>query len=323
MIPVNRHIRINHPIKLALAEIIHKACEKLHLDTALSETYEALGQPPQARMGHFSFPCFHIAKQLKQSPGQIAMQLQSQIEPAYHCDRVEVAGPYLNFRLSADFLGKAVAEKIASGDFFKIQLVDHSPKTMIEFSQPNTHKELHVGHMRNLCLGDALVRIHQYCGFDIISATFPGDVGTHVATCLWYLKYYAVEPSPKMNKGSWLGSLYSKGYLKLLSERGTPKEEENNKKLSEILTQIENREGPFFELWKETRAWSIALMKEVYQWAEVGFDYWYWESDVDLPSVEYVKKRLGNGIFVESEGTIGVDLSSSPKPQPVKSRDSY
>jgi arginyl-tRNA synthetase len=207
-------------------------------------------------------------------------------------------------------LGESIAESFLSKEFFNKKLLSEQPKTMIEFSQPNTHKELHVGHMRNLCLGDSLIRLHKYCGFDIISSTFPGDVGTHVAKCLWYLKYYNTEAIPQENKGAWLGSLYTKGHLKLESQADLEQIEINKKQISEILSQLEKKQGEFYDIWKETREWSIELMRKVYKWADVNFDCWYWESEVDSESVEYVKSNLGNGLFIKSEGAIGVDLTN-------------
>jgi arginyl-tRNA synthetase len=99
-------------------------------------------------------------------------------------------GPYLNFKFSSQFLSENILVPLINGKTFSQVLVQDAPKTMIEFSQPNTHKELHVGHMRNLCLGDAIVRLmrRSYGHDQIISSTFPGDVGTHVAKCLWYIK---------------------------------------------------------------------------------------------------------------------------------------
>ncbi|NIP74309.1 MAG: arginine--tRNA ligase, partial [Gammaproteobacteria bacterium] len=52
--------------------------------------------------------------------------------------------------------------------------------------QPNTHKAFHVGHMRNVALGDALVRILEYNGHEVVAANYIGDVGTHIARCLWF-----------------------------------------------------------------------------------------------------------------------------------------
>jgi arginyl-tRNA synthetase len=181
---------------------------------------------------------------------------------------------------------------------------------MIEFSQPNTHKELHVGHMRNACLGDALVRLLRYSGYDIISTTFPGDVGTHVAKCLWYMKYHNTEPIPETGKGEWIGRIYSRAHLKLEDETGTPKEAENREKLTMILHQLEAKSGEFYDLWKETRAWSIDLMNQVYNWAGIKFDVWYWESDVDSASVQYVKDLYQKGLLQKSEGAIGMNLEA-------------
>lgn len=180
---------------------------------------------------------------------------------------------------------------------------------MVEFSQPNSHKELHVGHMRNACLGDALVRLFRYAGFPVISTTFPGDVGTHVAKCLWYLKFHNQDPIPATGKGEWLGQMYTKGHLLLDDREGTPDEAKDREALSLILKQIEAKNGEFYELWKQTRQWSIDLMNEVYQWCGIQFDQWYWESDVDSDSVKTVKQYFAEGKLVESEGAIGMDLS--------------
>ena len=190
-----------------------------------------------------------------------------------------------------------------SGDSFKTPRLDQPP-FLIEYSQPNTHKELHVGHMRNLCFGHSLTLLFQYCGCPVVSCTFPGDVGTHVAKCLWYLKHYNQDPIPETNRGEWLGKLYTKAHKKLEDEKGDPREESNRKQITEILKQIEQKQGDFFELWKETRQWSIELMEDIYKWAGVSFDKWYWESDVDSDSVKLVKKLLNEGQLVEDQGLL-------------------
>ena len=218
-------------------------------------------------------------------------------------------GPYLNFFFDYNKIADKIVPDILSGNLFQRKLTENTPKTMIEYSQPNTHKELHVGHMRNLCLGDALIRLHRYTGFDIVSSTFPGDVGTHVAKCLWYLKFHYKGEVPKERKGAWLGSMYSTAHNKLEEERGTPSEAENREKLTMILKELEQKSGEFYELWKETREWSVQLMKEVYKWAGVDFDVWYWESEVDSASVLLAKDYFKKGLCKEDQGAIGIDLS--------------
>lgn len=301
---------INHDIvKLKLATVTQKATKQLGSSLTIDEIYSLFGLPPNPDFGHYAFPCFVLAKELKTAPNNIAKQITLIINSELFIEDVTTLGAYVNFSLSSNFLGKFVCEDILTGQIFKRKLLKNPLKTMIEYSQPNTHKELHVGHMRNLCLGDALIKLHQYCGFDIISSTFPGDVGAHVAKCLWFLKYHNTEPIPKNNKGAWLGTLYTKGHLKLESEKDSNQEEINKKQMSDILTELENQNGKSYEMWLKTREWSIDLMNKVYKWANVDFDRWYWESEVDMPSVKYVTDNLNNGVFVKSEGAIGVDLS--------------
>ncbi len=270
---------------------------------------DSLVEPPNPEMGDLAFGCFPLAKVLKKGPPVIAQGLAKSLEPLDLVEKVEAVGPYLNFRFTPDAFGKEILMPILSGDFFKIPYLDAPPKVMIEFCQPNTHKELHVGHMRNACLGDALVRTLRTANYPVISATFPGDVGTHVAKCLWYLKYHNQETVPLVNRGEWLGQMYSKGYLKLEDEKGSPQEDENRQQLTMILKQLEAKSGEFFDLWKTTRQWSIDLMNSVYAWANVEFDQWYWESEMDSASVEFIKKLFEQGKLVKSDGAIGMDLA--------------
>ncbi len=262
---------------------------------------------PNPQMGHLCFPCFRLAKKLKTHPGEIAGTLADGWTETDFSERIQSTGPYLNFFFKAGFLGEQVLEKIINGEYFKTPRLDHPP-FLIEYSQPNTHKELHVGHMRNLCFGHSLVLLFQYCGHPVVSCTFPGDVGTHVAKCLWYLKHHNQDPLPEINKGEWLGRLYTKAHNKLEDEKGGPGEESNRKQLAEILKQIEKKQGEFFKLWQETRQWSIDLMEDVYNWAGVCFDKWYWESDVDSDSVELVKKLLDEGKMIKDQGAVGLSL---------------
>jgi arginyl-tRNA synthetase len=264
--------------------------------------------PPGRNLGDFAFGCFKLSKLLKKKPNEIALGLELKLGQDTRIS-AKAAGPYLNIKLKTDHAYRLWAQDILSGDYFSTPILIGAPKTMIEYSQPNTHKELHVGHMRNACLGDALVKLKRFAGIEVISSTFPGDVGAHVAKCLWYLKYHNTDPIPESNRGEWLGKLYSKAYLKLEDEKGTPAEEVNRAQLTEILKQLENRSGEFFDLWVTTREWSIDLMKRVYQWINIEFDVWYWESEVDQASRKYVEELLAQGKLIRSEGAVGMDLS--------------
>lgn len=289
-----------------------------HLQAAMtmSEIYNSLVEPPTPEMGDLSFGCFPLAKILKSAPPKIAQELQEKISAEAkdsgenHFSKIVAAGPYLNFTFTPENIGQNLLDSILDQKYFDLKLTEEAQKTMIEFSQPNTHKELHVGHMRNVSLGDALVRMHRYCNYDIIASTYPGDSGAHVAKCLWYLKYHNEEAAPLDHKGEWLGRMYSKANLKLEDEIGTDKEAENRAQLTEILRELEGKKGSFYEMWQITRAWSIELMQSIYRWAGVEFDQWYYESEVDTPSVEFIKKLYDEGKIEKSEGALGMNLEN-------------
>lgn len=303
---------LHDKIKVIISQSIATAISSLYPEQTLKaeQIYPMLSEAPNLTMGHLAFPCFNLAKNLKMPPPKIATELASYLQASLPgtLEKVAMAGPYLNFFVKNIGLGEEALNDILNGQFFKRKLTKDTPKTMIEYSQPNTHKELHVGHMRNLCLGDALIRLHRYIGYDIVSSTFPGDVGTHVAKCLWYLKNHNREPIPMTRKGAWLGKMYSTANNLLEDQRDTDAEAQNRKQLTEILKQLEQKSGEFYDLWKETREWSIELMKKTYEWADVNFDVWYWESEVDAASLKLIQEYYNKGIFIKSEGAIGADL---------------
>ncbi len=273
------------------------------LEISEDEIYRSLVFAPNFQMGHLALPCFPFAKALKMAPPKIAQTLAETMG-----EEVKAVGPYLNIFFDSTELGELVAAPILAGDFFSKKLLEETPKTMLEYSQPNTHKELHVGHMRNLCLGDAVTRLHKYSGFDIVTATYPGDMGAHVAKTLWYLKNHCQEEAPQERKGAWLGTIYTKATLFVENETDEATKERYKTEMAHVLHEIEQGQGEYFDLWKTTREWSIDLMKEVYKLTGVEFDHWYFESDVDAESLNLVKKFYEKGIFVKDQGAIGADL---------------
>lgn len=308
-------------LRLQTGEILLKAFQsweeyknlEMSQRLTLQQVYGFLVEPPQKEFGDLAFGAFALAKVFKKAPPLVAQNLCEKIISLPEYDpqfaQVIVQGPYINFKFSSRALSENILTPILNGSYFKRIIYKTAPKTMVEFSQPNTHKELHVGHMRNMCLGDSIVKLMKAAGIPVITSTFPGDVGAHVAKCLWYLKYHHQQPLPTTQKGEWIGKIYSIAHNKLEDEIGTDKEAQNREQLTEILKQLERKKGDFFDLWKETRNWSIELMKEIYQWAGISFDYWYWESDVDSDSVQLVKKYFHEGKLKESQGAIGMDFT--------------
>jgi len=202
-----------------------------------SQISDLFSTPPNINLGQIAFPCFIFAKSLKMGPPIIANKIAEKLRHSNnpYLKKINPTGPYINFELDMLAIGSNVLTEILNKSFFTKKLLINAPGTLIEYSQPNTHKELHVGHMRNLCLGNTLSNLYRYTGHQLFGVTYPGDVGTHVAKCLWYLKKYSPQlPKKDEDKGSWLGALYSTAHNKLESERGTDNEQQNREELTNI-----------------------------------------------------------------------------------------
>ena len=180
---------------------------------------------------------------------------------------------------------------------------------MIEFSQPNTHKGFHVGHLRNAALGDSLCRIFRYNGYEVVAANYFGDVGTHIAKCLWYFLNHCDESPPDELRGEWLGELYTKS-VQLLETLEGEEAQQAQTEISNLLRRMEEKDPELSKVWEETKQWSMDDFKEIYRWLDIHFDHDFYESDVDEEGRQMVLEGEKNGTFIRSEGAIGIDLET-------------
>ncbi|MCB0317336.1 MAG: arginine--tRNA ligase [Bdellovibrionales bacterium] len=221
---------------------------KLHqadLNVSAEDISALLETPKDINLGDLAFPCFILAKELKKSPQQIAQTLagkcQDFIDSSNEFSAVTATGPYLNFSFNKALFAGEIISEILSGKFTE-RRPSQEDKVMIEFSQPNTHKEFHVGHIRCASLGDSIVRIFDWCGHETIPVNYLGDEGTHVSKCLWYYTqiYQGEEPTEK--KGEFLGRMYSNAndLLDLSALSKAPYEGVTAAKVTEISTHPNN-----------------------------------------------------------------------------------
>ncbi|MFH1054143.1 MAG: arginine--tRNA ligase [Candidatus Woesearchaeota archaeon] len=258
--------------------------------------------PPNPDLGDFAFPCFILSAKLKKNPAEIAGKLKDEIKVGGVISEVKATGPYLNFFLdkgdfSKDILLKVFKEKEDYGKGKK-----KNKKVMVEFFHANTHKGVHIGHVRNISLGSALARLLESNGFDAIRVNYQGDIGPHVAKCLWGYKHLGKKP-PKEGKERWLGEIYALAN----------KKEKQSKKVQEEIKELNKKiyagDKEIMELWKKTRQWCLDDFKEIYKEFGVKYDRLYFESEVEKRGIEIAKSLEKKKIARESEGALIVDLN--------------
>ncbi|MDC0670707.1 arginine--tRNA ligase [Nannocystis radixulma] len=279
------------------------------------EVAASLTAPPDPALGDFAFPCFKLAKALRKGPPQIAAEIAAGLaEPAGLFARAVATGPYVNLTLRLGDAAALVLPRLGRGE--PLRRASTGVRVMVEFSQPNTHKAFHVGHMRNLCLGDSLVRLLRGAGDDVVAANYLGDVGAHIAKCLWwYLDRLHDRTPPPDRRGEWLGELYAaaSNQLEAWEDQAQGGDvaaasalQQAKARTSEILHRLEAREPEIMAVWQETREWSLEEFAEIYKWCDVGFDRVFFESEVDEPGLKLVEEFLEKGVFVVSNGAVGV-----------------
>ena len=324
-----------------IASLIVRALEGSGLRHPPTDLAARIEQPPDGTLGDYAFPCFTLAKALRKAPPKIATELAASmteflggVPSGGLVTAVEAAGPYLNFRVDVARMAGLCLPAILDGSYFAKHRAAATSETgsetgaggggkkvMVEYSQPNTHKGFHVGHLRNVALGDALARIMAYNGHEVIPANYIGDVGTHIARCLWFHQQHrhelegGAEPppaDPPALRGEWLGMLYTAATQRIEEAAGHSPElrAQYLGEVSEVLQALESGKGEAYALWRETRQWSLDAFEEIYRWLGARFDHVFYESEMEKPGRQAVEDGLARGVFIHSEGAVGVELEA-------------
>lgn len=245
---------------------------------------------------------FEIAKKQKRNPAEVAKELAAKIRKTRNFGRVEATGPYINFYLSdffySSFLDRIMAEKGNFGSSGKT-----GKKIMAEFFDANTHKGVHVGHIRNASLGESLCRILEFAGNEVIRVNYQGDIGPHVAKCLWgFVNLYDGKEPDMENKGVWLGKVYAEASRKIAENQALEKE------VMDINLKLYSKDPYFFGLWQKTRQWCLDDFDRFYDEFGLKFDEFFFESQTESIGKELALELLSKGIAKKDEGAVIVDM---------------
>ncbi|MFH0840840.1 MAG: arginine--tRNA ligase [bacterium] len=253
--------------------------------------------PPNKEMGDLSLPCFNISKKLDLQPNEVARKIIDQaLEELSGLAVMRMAGPYVNFDLP--LLTEELLHEI--DEHYGEDQADG--KIMIEYSNVNTHKEYHIGHLRNIIYGDAVSRILSVNGYDVIPVSYVNDFGIHTAKTVWH--YLTIKKDPEEEKGHALGKLYVEAVQRLENNDRAKKE------MAVVMQKIENHEGKEYRAWKKTRDWSIDYFNSIYNKLNIKFDKVYYESEYIKKGIKIVNDLYKKEILIQSNGAILADLEN-------------
>ena len=270
--------------------------------------------PPNPDLGDYSFPCFVLADPknydemwedvekdffIKKSPADIATHLKDLIQKKLptEVERVDTKGPYLNFFLDKKKLAAQVIK--INSNYGKGK---QGGKIMVEFSQPNTHKAFHVGHIRGTSLGESLARIFEMSGKKVVRANYSGDTGMHIAKWIWcYLNYHSKEKLT--DDESWIAGIYVDAIKRLTAN------EKFQEQVKVINKKIEDKsDKKINELWKKTRQLSIKSWNRIYSELGTRFGRHYFESELEESGKKFAQNLVKKEIAEISDGATIVNL---------------
>ncbi|MFA6447235.1 MAG: arginine--tRNA ligase [Patescibacteria group bacterium] len=143
--------------------------------------------PPRPEMGDLAFGCFKLAKEKGKNPAEIAKKLATELGKAdQNLAAVKAEGPYVNFELKSSLFADRVVQEVEKlGEKYGAQDAGKKKEVMVEYANLNSHKEFHVGHLRNILYGLSIQRMLDVTGWKTIPVSYINDMGAHVAKCLW------------------------------------------------------------------------------------------------------------------------------------------
>ncbi|MCL4354602.1 arginine--tRNA ligase [Patescibacteria group bacterium] len=222
---------------------------------------------------------FIAAKELKKSPQEIASKICSRLREKEYLRKVETVGGFINFYISLDFLSASLSDLLTSGKKTDNSVFD-GQKIMVEYAHPNTHKEMHIGHMRTLVTGEAISRLLESQNADVFRANYQGDIGPHVAKAIYgiqkimaekNLKLEVVEKWSSKDKVHFLGQ----GYVV-----GGQDYEEHKQEIDDINEKLYSKSEDIKVIYEQTRKWSLDYYDEFYTRFYTHFDQLFFESEM-------------------------------------------
>lgn len=291
--------------KVAIANCLKEKIEELTLE----EIVALLEVPPNKDMGDFAFPCFKLAKVFRKAPNMIAADLAESIEAKGEISKVMPLGGYVNF-----FLNKSqLAESVINDVLTKKENYGHSDlggdkSVVIDFSSPNIAKPFHIGHIRTTVIGNALYKIYDSQGYNVVRVNHLGDYGTQFGKLIVAFKLWGNKEAVEANPIPELLKLY----IKFHDEAEKKPEMEDEARA--WFTKLENGDEEAKQLWQWFRDESLKEFARVYDLLDIEFDSYAGESFYSDKMDTVIEQLKEKGLLKQSQGTNVVDLEEYNMP---------
>lgn len=257
-----------------------------------------------------------LAKSQGKDGPALAERVAERLRGTGQFERAEAVNGFVNVYVDAAVAaGHVLAGILGEGQRYGAGEVK-TERYMVEYSQPNTHKEFHIGHLRNAAFGNSIVRLLRFSGYQVLAANYIGDIGAHVIRCLWCLRKYHAKEQPPEDRLAWLGGIYTEAVRRIEADEPGAKEE-----VAELFARWEAGDEQLLALWRETKQWCMDALDVIYRQLDMQFDVWFFESEVEVEGKAMAKELIDKGVAEYSEGLPIVRLGDKLGVLPVLRSD--
>jgi arginyl-tRNA synthetase len=296
--------------KKELAKLLSKAVR-----LKVEDVEKLIEVPPSLELGDYSFPCFVLSKKFKKSPNEIAEELVGKLSGnlSVEFDRIEVSGAYLNFFVDKKKLGKAVLKINANYGRAK---VGKKKNVVIDFSAPNIGKPMHIGHIRSTIIGDSLMRIYDFLGYNSVGINYLGDVGLHIGKLIVAYEKWLNKDALKKDPVKELLRLYVKFCSKEDSKisEGLEEDMQDNEWTNQAkakLKLLELGDKKTKKIWEDIHKYSGKGFDKVYDMLNIRFNESVGQSEFRDEGKNILINGLKKGVVHrEDDGALFVNLKS-------------
>jgi len=271
--------------------------------------------PPDLEKGDYAFPCFAIAKQLRNAPAKISAELAQKLPTGDIITDIKAIGPYLNFYVSRKMFFKTILNDVfTESDSYGCSNLGKGKTAVIDYSSPNIAKHLAVHHLRSAVIGNAIHNIYKTLGYRCVGINHLGDWGTQFGQLIVAFKRWGPDTKDQgsieetgldINK---LNELYVK-FHKEAKDNPTLEDEARD-----WFKKLENGNEEARETWQYFKEISLSEFERVYEKLGITFDSYAGESFYNDMLDDTVNRIKDAGLSKISEEALIVDLEEYDMP---------
>ncbi len=283
--------------------------ETLDENVDINDIYNKIEVPKDKKNGDFSYPCFNLAKILKNSPVNIANKIKEKIVLNDAISKVEVVNGFLNFYLNSNNVVENILKNILTknSEYGKMN-IGNGKNIVFDYSSPNIAKPFHLGHFRNTVIGHALYNIYKELGYNTIGINYIGDWGRQFGLLIEGYKLFKDEYDFSNNVLEVLSDIYVR--ISALA-----KEDENvMNKARENFKELENGNEEYYKLWKFFREVSLKEYDRIYDILGVKFDSYNGEAFYNDKMDVVIDTLTKKNVLKESRGAKVVEVGDNMPP---------